>query len=107
MDKIFKAYVYKNMFVDLQRFLRKNVKQLKNIDFDREALLHKVGLAEYNPGKAAFTGVSMLVLGGIVGAAIALALAPKAGVELRSDLRNKAQRMFERQQAGMEMPAQA
>ena len=87
METIFKAYVYKNMLKDLSKFVAKN---LKKIDLDRDDLLRRVGLSTYTPVKSTATGLSLLLIGAAVGVAIGLAWAPKPGVQLRADVKDKA-----------------
>ena len=87
MDTLFKAYVYKNMFSDLSKFARKT---LRNVDFDRERLLRRVGLSRYSPVKSTAGGFSLFLIGAVVGAAAGLALAPKTGAQLRADVKEKA-----------------
>lgn len=41
-------------------------------------------------------GASLFLLGGLAGAVVALAMAPKPGVQLRTEVREKAMKMFER-----------
>jgi gas vesicle protein len=39
--------------------------------------------------------VTLFLLGGLVGAVVGLALAPKPGVELRADVRDRAMNLFD------------
>jgi hypothetical protein len=87
METIFKAYVYKNMLKDLAKFVSKN---LKKIDLDRDDLLRRVGLSTYTPVKSTVAGVSLLLIGAAAGVAVGLALAPKPGVQLRAEVKDKA-----------------
>ncbi len=101
MDAIYKTYIYKNLAQELGQFVKKNMKNLKDIDFDKEALLNRAGLTTYSPVKSSLGGLSLLVLGGLAGAAIALALAPKRGSELRTDVKDKALKLMERANAAI------
>ena len=96
MDKAFKAYVYKNMFNDGWKFMRKN---FKDIDVDKNYWLHKVGLSSYSPGKRTIGAFSLFLIGGMVGAAVALAFSPKSGAELRSEVKDKAMKLMDQASA--------
>jgi hypothetical protein len=91
---IFKSYLYKSLVQDLYKFARKQMKQI-----DGEDLMHKMGLARYQPGKAAAGGLSLLLVGGLIGAVVALALAPKSGEELRTDVKDRAQKWIDQANA--------
>jgi hypothetical protein len=94
---LLKSYLYKNAINDAWKFIRKNAKDLDiDWDFDRERWLHKVGLAEYEPGKAFFGSVSFLIIGALAGGVAALALAPKKGEELRTEVKDRAMMLFNR-----------
>jgi gas vesicle protein len=54
-----------------------------------------VGVVPYSPGSRTATDITLFLLGGLVGAVVGLALAPKAGVELRSDVRQRAMNLFD------------
>jgi hypothetical protein len=92
MDRAAKAYLYKNMLGDAWEFLKG---ALEDVDFDRERWLHKVGLSTYSPAKSTIGGVSLFILGGVVGAVAALAFAPRTGTELRAEVKEKARRAME------------
>jgi len=107
MDTLFKAYVYKNMFSDVSRFARK---ALKNVDFDQERLLRRVGLSRYTPVRSTMGGFSLFLIGAVIGAAAGLALAPKTGAQLRADVKEKALDVLDSMagmKAGTEERAQA
>ena len=93
MDTLYKTYLYKNLFQDVSKFVRKN---LKNVDFDKEYWLHKAGLSSYTPVRSSFGGFSLLMLGAIAGAGIALALAPKPGAELRTEVKDRALKLLDK-----------
>jgi hypothetical protein len=60
------------------------------IDFDKEAWLRRAGVVPYEPLKRTAGDIGFLLLGAAVGAAVALALAPKPGIELRSEVKDRA-----------------
>lgn len=93
MDKIYKAYLFKNLYKDVSKFLRSSFRRW---DFDKEHWLHKAGLTPYRPAKSALGGLALLMVGGVTGAVIALMFAPKAGMELRTDVKDRAMRLFDR-----------
>jgi hypothetical protein len=99
MNKIFQAYVYRNLYRDVRRFVRRN---LRNVQFDREYWLQRAGLTQHRPMRRTLGGVGLMLLGGIGGAVTALVLAPKPGAELRHEVRDRARRLMERQ--GMPKP---
>jgi hypothetical protein len=93
LKTMFKAYMYRNILGDARRFARRN---FKNMHVDSDHWLHRVGLARYTPVRSSIGGISLLLLGGVAGAVVALAFAPKPGNELRSQMRDRAMKMFER-----------
>ncbi len=107
-ENLIKAYFYKNLAMDLQRFLKRQMKMLRGIEWDREALLRRMGLGR-KPARTAMGGVTLFVLGGVAGAIAGLALAPKSGEELRTQFKHRARKMIEqrRVQPPVEAPAQA
>jgi hypothetical protein len=88
---LYKAHVYRTLFGDLSRFLRRTMDEM---DFDKESLLNRVGLTTYTPVKRTVGAISFFLLGAAVGAAIGLALAPKPGAELRADVKERALDLF-------------
>jgi hypothetical protein len=64
-------------------------------DIDKERLLRKIGVVPYSPGSRTASDVTLFLLGGLVGAVVGLALAPKAGAELRSEVRDRAMNLFD------------
>ncbi len=106
IETLYKTYLYKNLIQDVTKFARK---QLKGIDLDKDYWLHKAGLTSYTPVKSTFGGFSLLLLGGIAGAAIALALAPKPGVELRAEVKDRALKLLDqaKAQSAESVPARA
>jgi len=89
-----KSYLYTNLARDGVR-LRNRLGDFDLGDFDKERLLRKVGVVPYSPGSRTATDITLFLLGGLVGAVVGLALAPKAGVELRSDVRQRAMNLFD------------
>jgi len=89
-----KSYLYTNLARDGVR-LWNRLGDLDLGDFDKERLLRKVGVVPYSPGSRTATDITLVLLGGLVGAGVGLALAPKAGVELRSDVRQRAMNLFD------------
>lgn len=95
LNVLFKSYLYKNAAEDAWKWIRRSAKDL-DLDWDREHLLHRIGLAEYEPGKATFAGISFFIIGALAGGVAALAMAPKKGEELRSEVRDRAMMLFNR-----------
>ena len=88
-----KSYLYTNLARDGYRLWNRYTPL--DIDLDKKALLRRVGMVPYEPGRRTASDFTLLLLGGIVGAAIALALAPKRGVELRNDVRDRAMNLLD------------
>jgi hypothetical protein len=59
-------------------------------DFDVDDVLRHVGLTTNKPVKSAFGGLTAFVIGAAVGSIAALLLAPSPGVELRTQVKDKA-----------------
>ena len=89
-----KSYLYTHLARDAVK-LWNRVGDLDLMDIDKEALLRKVGVVPYAPARRAAGDLTFFLLGGIVGAAIGLALAPKPGAQLRSDVRERAANLFD------------
>ena len=89
MGTVYKAYIYKTLYRDVSRFLKKTFDDI-DLDLDKKALLHKVGLAPYTPVKRTIGGFSLFLLGAAIGTAIGVVMAPKPGVELRHEVKEKA-----------------
>jgi len=87
MEALFKAYVYKNMFTDLAKFLKRTA---KSVDFDADSWLQRVGLTTYHPVRRSVGGASLLLVGVAAGVVVGLVLAPKPGAQLREDVKEKA-----------------
>jgi hypothetical protein len=115
LGSVMKGYLYRNAArdarklikhakdVDYEKLLRqielkKLVKAARNLDLDRERirLLHRVGLTDYSPGKATFASLGLVAFGALAGGVAALAMAPKKGEELRSEVKERAQTLFHR-----------
>src|SRR5215475_14158773 len=89
-----KSYLYTNLARDGVK-LWNRLGDLDLMDFDKERLLRKVGVVPYSPGSRTASDITLFLLGGLVGAVVGLALAPKAGAELRSDVRERAMNLFD------------
>lgn len=111
MSSVLKGYLYQNAARDARKLirraqkfdyeklarrleLRKLIKAAREIDLDRDSLLHRVGLTDYRPGRAAFGGFALFTLGALAGGVAALAMAPKPGEELRSEVKDRAMTLF-------------
>jgi len=66
-----KSYLYTNLARDGVRLW--NRFGPLELDLDKKALLRRVGVVPYEPGRRTASDLTLLLLGGIVGAAIALA----------------------------------
>jgi len=86
---IYKAYIYKTLYRDASRFLKRTFDDI-DLDLDKKALLRKVGLTPYSPVKRTIGGLSFFLLGAAIGAGLGAVLAPKPGVELRHEVKEKA-----------------
>lgn len=89
-----KSYLYTSLARDGVK-LWNRLGDLDMPDFDKERLLRRVGVTSYSPGARTASDIGLFILGGIVGALVGLALAPKAGAELRSDVRDRAMNLFD------------
>ena len=89
-----KSYLYTSLARDGVK-LWNRLGDLDLPDFDKERLMRKVGVVPYSPGARTASDIGFFILGGIVGALVGLALAPKAGAELRSDVRDRAMNLFD------------
>ena len=89
-----KSYLYTNLARDGVR-LWNRLGDLELGDLDKRRLLRRIGVAPYHPGTRTASDITLSLLGGIVGAVVGLALAPKPGVELRSQVKDKALNLFD------------
>jgi len=89
-----KSYLYTSLARDGVK-LWNRLGDLDLPEFDKERLMRRVGVVPYSPGARTASDIGLFILGGIVGALVGLALAPKAGVELRSDVRDRALKVFD------------
>jgi hypothetical protein len=66
---------------------------LKNLkDFDKDELLRKIGLeTKRSTGATVLSMLAIFGVGIVVGAGVGMLLAPKAGRDLREDLRHRLQ----------------
>lgn len=109
LNSVLKGYLYQHAARDARKLIRraqdidyekvarrlelkKLVRAAKSLDldFDGERLLHRVGLAPHRPGKRTAAGFALFALGALAGGTAALALAPKRGEELRSEVKHRA-----------------
>jgi hypothetical protein len=91
IDLITKAYVLRNFAVDAIDFVRD---RLSDMEWDRDSLLHRAGLTSYRPAKAALGASALFFAGAVVGGALGLILAPRAGKELRGQMKERARKMM-------------
>src|SRR5215813_4134895 len=89
-----KSYLYTNRARDGVK-LWNRLSDLELGDIDKEHLMRKLGVGPYSPGSRTASDITLFLLGGIVGAIVGLALAPKPGVELRSQVKEKALNLFD------------
>ncbi len=89
-----KSYLYTHLARDAVK-LWNRLGDLDLMDIDKEALLRKVGVVPYAPARRTANDITFFLLGGIVGAVVALALAPKPGVELRNEVKDRAMSLFD------------
>ena len=85
-----KSDIYRKL---LARKVMKDIPKLaKNQwdDFEADDVLRYIGLTTNKPVRSAFGGIGAFVIGCAVGGIAALMLAPKAGTELRTDVKDKA-----------------
>ena len=75
-----------------QKFLNDIPRIAKNRwdDFDADEVLHPLGLSTYKPVKTGIGSIGVFVIGAAVGSVVALLLAPKPGVDLRTEVKDKA-----------------
>ncbi len=109
----YRSYLYKSLWKDFSkysaRYAKIAAKSARNIDWDKETWLHRAGLSTWSPAKRTFGSLSLFVLGGAVGAAVGLLLAPKTGAEIRPILKERATDLLNRAQlfTQSEVPAEA
>ncbi|HXN40886.1 MAG TPA: hypothetical protein VN918_03795, partial [Myxococcaceae bacterium] len=65
MGTLYKAYIYKTLYRDGSRFLKRTFDDI-DLDLDKKALLHKVGLTPYTPIKKTIGGLSFFLLGAAI-----------------------------------------
>lgn len=85
-----KSDIYRKM---LARKVMKDIPQFAKDqwdDFDADDVLRYIGLTTYKPARTSIGGIGAFVIGCAVGGIAALMLAPKAGTELRTDVKDKA-----------------
>lgn len=114
MGKLYKSYLFtivvkdlkKLSDVDFKKQARKAQKTLQNVEWNREALLHRVGLTPYRPARRTLGGSLLFLCGAAIGAFAGMAIAPMKGEELRKNLKGKMP-MFKQGALGTQAPAQA
>ena len=89
-----KSYLYTSLARDGVK-LWNRLGDLDLPEFDKERLMRRVGVTSYSPGSRTASDIGLFILGGIVGALVGLALAPKRGVELRNDVRDRAMNLLD------------
>jgi hypothetical protein len=95
-SSIYRKWLAEKFINDVPRFARN-----KWDDFDPDDVLRYVGLTTAKPAKTAFGGLGAFVIGAAVGGVVALLLAPKPGVELRTTVKDKAMGYLNKQDIGM------
>ncbi|HZX43011.1 MAG TPA: YtxH domain-containing protein [Myxococcaceae bacterium] len=88
-----KSYLYTHLASDAVKLWNRLGDM--DLDIDKEALLRKVGVVPYSPARRTAGDITFFLLGGIVGALVGLALAPKPGVELRNEVKDKAMNLLD------------
>ena len=83
-------YLAHQLFEDFPRRAQLARRQLEKVDWDRN-VLNRAGLRLHRPGRDRAGGVALFVLGALAGGAVALLLAPKAGQQLRGEVKTRAQ----------------
>lgn len=63
-------------------------------------LLHRMGLTRYSPVRTAVGAASLFVIGGIVGAGLALLFTPRTGPQLRGEVKERAKGLMGRLSSG-------
>jgi hypothetical protein len=86
-----------------QKFLNEIPKFAKEKweDFDPDEVLHPLGLTTYKPLKTSIGSLGVFIIGAAVGSVVALMLAPKPGVELRTEVKDKAMEYLNKQNIGI------
>ena len=90
MKDISKNLLKTAVYAKLAKKGLKTVKAAMNdVEWDKDYWLHKVGLSSYKPARFGAGGFGLFVIGAVAGGLIGLALAPKAGAELRSEMKQR------------------
>jgi hypothetical protein len=89
-----KSYLYTSLARDAVK-LWNRLPDLDLMDIDKERLLRKIGVVPYAPASRTASDITLFLLGGLVGAVVGLALAPKPGVELRNEVKDRAMNLFD------------
>ena len=93
IDFLTKAYVLKNFAADAVDFVKDRMEDME-LDFDREALLHRVGLTSYRPTQRVVGALGLFCIGAVLGSALGLAFAQKTGDQFRARVRERAKNIF-------------
>ncbi|XXF81393.1 YtxH domain-containing protein [Myxococcaceae bacterium GXIMD 01537] len=99
---LYRKWVARRLLNDLPK-----VAKDKWESFDPDDVLHYAGLTTYRPGRAGIGGAGLFIVGAVVGGIAALLLAPKPGVELRGDVKDKAMGYINKQNIGLGTEKQA
>lgn len=105
LGQIYRGYIYKTLIKEAVKFAKTHAEDI-DWNFDKKAVLAKVGLQPKAPAKSFFGGFSLLVLGGAIGAVAGVLLAPKPGAETLATVKDRAMSYLGNEQ-GMAEPARA
>lgn len=114
MGKLYKSYLFSIVVKDLKRLsdidfrkqARRAQRSLQAVEWDRDALLRRVGLAPYRPARRTLGGSLLFLCGAALGAFAGMAIAPMKGEELRKNLKDRMP-LFKQGEVGTQAPAQA
>jgi len=101
MGGLTKGYLYTHLARDGAKLWRRFGPEL-DVDVDTDALLRRVGMSRYAPGKRLLGDFGFLLLGAAIGAGVALALAPKPGAVLRAEVKGRTRELLERARNGLQ-----
>jgi hypothetical protein len=93
---VFRKLLARRILQDVPRYARNQWR-----DFDPDEMLRYVGLTTYKPVRSSFAGIGAFVIGCAIGGIAALMLAPKPGVELRTDVKDRAMGYLGKQGIGV------
>lgn len=92
MNKLYRAYLYRNLSNDFIRMTRRAARRIPN----REHWLHNVGLSSYHPMRSAVGGAALFAAGGLIGAGLVALFSPRTGPEMRSFVKDRAKKFADR-----------